>query len=190
LYNKIEEEIRRKKMAVLTKETIFSAAEEIIIEKGVQKTTLSDIAKALGVTHAAFYKHYKNKEDLLQQLAFRWLEATSKELMEWEAESGMAKADALHDWLWLLASTKKKLYEDDARMFRLYTDYLENTHTLVNSHLIELAKKAEAISGLSGQGPAIIKAFVYFHNPYFADRWHHAQYKEDFEAVWRLVSRS
>lgn len=63
-------------MAILTKEKIFSVAEDIIMRKGVQKTTLSDIAKELGVTHAAFYKHYKNKEDLMQQLALSWLKVT------------------------------------------------------------------------------------------------------------------
>ncbi|WP_258831871.1 TetR/AcrR family transcriptional regulator [Peribacillus frigoritolerans] len=175
-------------MAILTKEKIYSVTEEIIIRKGVQKTTLSDIAKELGVTHAAFYKHYKNKEDLLQQLALRWLETTSKELLEWEAPKGVSSAVALHDWLWLLATTKKKLYHDDKPMFRLYTDYLERTQILVKDHLKQLAQKAESISGLKKSGPAIITAFVYFHNPYFADRWDNEFYKETFEDVWKLIA--
>ncbi|MEH7096924.1 TetR/AcrR family transcriptional regulator [Neobacillus vireti] len=175
-------------MAILNKERILSVTEEIIIKKGVQKTTLSDIAKELGVTHAAFYKHYKNKEDLLQQLALRWLETTSKELLEWVTPKGISNKDALHDWLWLLATTKKKLYHNDRRMFRLYTDYLERTQVLVVEHLKQLAQKAESISGLNQLGPAIITAFVYFHNPYFADRWDSEFYEEMFEDVWRLVS--
>ncbi|WP_144528496.1 TetR/AcrR family transcriptional regulator [Peribacillus simplex] len=174
-------------MAILTKEKIFSVTEEIIMRKGVQKTTLSDIAKELGVTHAAFYKHYKNKEDLLQQLALRWLKITSKELLEWEAPKDVSSAVALHDWLWLLATTKKKLYHDDKRMFRLYTDYLEGTQILVKDHLKLLAQKAESISGLKESGSAIITAFVYFHNPYFADRWDNEFYKETFEDVWKLI---
>jgi len=175
-------------MAILNKEKIFSVTEEIIMRKGVEKTTLSDIAKELGVTHAAFYKHYKNKEDLLQQLALRWLETTSKELLEWESPKCVSSADALHDWLWLLATTKKKLYHDDRRMFRLYTDYLERTQILVKEHLQQLAHKAESISGVKQSGNAIITAFVYFHNPYFADRWDNEFYKEMFEDVWRLVA--
>jgi AcrR family transcriptional regulator len=175
-------------MAILTKEKIFSVTEETIMRKGVEKTTLSDIAKELGVTHAAFYKHYKNKEDLLQQLALRWLETTSKELLEWAAPKGVSSAVALHDWLWLLATTKKKLYHDDKRMFRLYTDYLERTQILVKDHLKQLAEKAESISGLKKLGPAIITAFVYFHNPYFADRWDNEFYKETFEDVWKLIA--
>lgn len=175
-------------MAILNKEKIFSVTEEIIMRKGVEKTTLSDIAKELGVTHAAFYKHYKNKEDLLQQLALRWLETTSKELLEWEVGNGLSSAVALHDWLWLLATTKKKLYHDDRRMFRLYTDYLERTQILVKDHLKQLAEKAESISGLKQSGNAIITAFVYFHNPYFADRWDNEFHEEIFEDVWRLVA--
>src|SRR3954470_10601339 len=164
-------------MAILNKETIFSVTEEIIMRKGVQKTTLSDIAKELGVTHAAFYKHYKNKEDLLQQLALRWLETTSRELLEWEAPKGVSSAVALHDWLWLLATTKKKLYHDDRGMFRLYTNYLESSQTLIKEHLQQLANKVESISGLKHSGNAIITAFVYFHNPYFADRWDNEIYQ-------------
>ncbi|QUG41878.1 TetR/AcrR family transcriptional regulator [Psychrobacillus sp. INOP01] len=175
-------------MAILTEEKIFSVTEEIIMRKGVQKTTLSDIAKELGVTHAAFYKHYKNKEDLLQQLALKWLETTSKELLEWKAPNGVSSAVALHNWLWLLATTKKKLYHDDKHMFRLYTDYLERTQILVKDHLKQLAKKAESISGLKKSGHAIITAFVYFHNPYFADRWDNEFYKETFEDVWKLIA--
>ena len=175
-------------MAILNKERIFSVTEEIIMRKGVQKTTLTDIAKELGVSHAAFYKHYKNKEDLLQQLALRWLETTSKELLNWKPPIGMSTTVALHDWLWLLATTKKKLYHDDRRMFRLYTDYLEHTQILVEEHLKQLAQKAETISGLKQLGPAFITAFVYFHNPYFADRWDNEFYEEMFEDVWKLVA--
>ncbi|WP_335574734.1 hypothetical protein [Neobacillus vireti] len=52
----------------------------------------------------------------------------------------------------------------------------------------QLAHKAESISGVKQSGNAIITAFVYFHNPYFADRWDNEFYKEMFEDVWRLVA--
>lgn len=157
------------------------------MEKGVKKTKLSDIAKTLGVTHAAFYKHYKNKEDLLQRLALKWLDTTSKDLLEWKAPANIDGESALHDWLWQLANTKKDLYHNDKRMFYLYTDYLEGTQTLINSHLQQLAEKAEAISGRRGEGQAIMTVFVYFHNPYFAERWDQENYQELFEKVWYLI---
>lgn len=37
-------------------------------------------------------------------------------------------------------------------------------------------------------GEAIIRAFTYFHNPYFASRWENNSFKADFENSFRLIS--
>ncbi|ECL8005622.1 TetR/AcrR family transcriptional regulator [Listeria innocua] len=174
-------------MARLSQEIILDMAEQIIYEKGMEKTTLYDIAGNLNVTHAALYKHYRNKEDLFQKLALRWLEETSREIFAWTKENDASPDDALHDWLWLLADTKKKLYKTDRKMFLLYTDYIEQKEELVKNHIEHLAQKAEKISGRVNQGDAIITAFIYFHNPYFASRWEKAGYAELFERVWQIV---
>ncbi|MBC1394015.1 TetR/AcrR family transcriptional regulator [Listeria innocua] len=174
-------------MARLSQEIILDMAEQIIYEKGMEKTTLYDIAGNLNVTHAALYKHYRNKEDLFQKLALRWLEETSREIFAWTKEKDASPDDALHDWLWLLADTKKKLYKTDRKMFLLYTDYIEQKEELVKNHTEHLAQKAEEISGRVNQGDAIITAFIYFHDPYFASRWEQAGYAELFERVWQIV---
>lgn len=175
------------KMARLSQEIILNMAEKIIYEKGMEKTTLYDIASNLNVTHAALYKHYRNKEDLFQKLALRWLEETSREIFDWTQEAGQTPDDALHDWLWLLADTKKKRYKTDRKMFLLYTDYIEQNEELVKNHVAHLAQKAEEVSGRTNQGNAIITAFTYFHNPYFASRWEQAGYAKLFEDVWQIV---
>ncbi|MGX7420513.1 TetR/AcrR family transcriptional regulator [Carnobacterium gallinarum] len=174
-------------MAKLTQEKILTMTEMIIYEKGMEKTTLYDIAKRLGVTHAALYKHYKNKEDLFQKLALHWLAETSDPILAWKPEASLTKTEALHEWLWLLAQTKKALYKTDKRMFLLYTDYIEKNSDLVTQHLHHLAKKAEEISGWINFGEAILTAFVYFHNPYFANRWENDGYLELFEKLWQLL---
>lgn len=176
-------------MAILTEQKIFSTAEAIILNKGIKKTTLSDIAKKLGVTHAAIYKHYKNKEDLLQKLALKWLDNTSKDLFEWTPSKDTDAETALHDWLWLLSNTKKNLYHNDEKMFRLYTEYIETNDTLIKNHLNHLAEKVEEISGWKDQGMAVITAFTYFHNPCFSKKWDHSNYQELFEEVWSIVYR-
>ncbi|MBC2268089.1 TetR/AcrR family transcriptional regulator [Listeria sp. FSL L7-0083] len=174
-------------MARLSQEIILDMAEQIIYEKGMEKTTLYDIAGNLNVTHAALYKHYRNKEDLFQKLALRWLEETSREIFAWAPNAEQTLDDALHDWLWLLADTKKKLYKTDRKMFLLYTDYIEQKEELVKNHVAHLVQKAEEVSGRVNQGDAIITAFIYFHNPYFASRWEQAGYAELFERVWQVV---
>ena len=176
-------------MANLTEEKIFSAAEAIILNKGTNKITLTDIAKSLGVTHAAIYKHYKNKEDLLQKLALKWLDTNFKSIFEWSPQKDSNAKTALHDWLWLLTNIKKELYHNDEKMFRLYTEYIETNDRLVKNHLRHLAEKVEEISGWENQGMAVITAFTYFHNPYFADRWDDENLQELFEQVWSIVQR-
>src|SRR5208282_3796326 len=48
-----------------TKQQILSAAEEVIYRKGMQESTISEIARRAGVTESVIYHHFKNKEDLL-----------------------------------------------------------------------------------------------------------------------------
>ncbi|MDZ5759676.1 TetR family transcriptional regulator [Carnobacterium maltaromaticum] len=177
-------------MAKLTQERILDMAEKIMLEKGMEQTTLYRIAQNLEVSHAALYKHYRNKEDLFQKLALRWLEETSRELFNWVGTPKKSKEENLHDWLWFLAGSKKKSYQTNREMFLLYTDYIEHNQELVKEHLDHLGKRAEEISGWKNQGRAIMTAFVYFHNPYFANRWEQLDYQESFEEVWYLLVSS
>lgn len=168
----------------LSKALILDTAENQILKNGFQQTTLSDIAKSLSVSHAALYKYYKNKEDLFENLALRWLETSMSPIFSWVPQDHAAN---LHDWLWLITNTKKELHHSNPKMFRLYTEYIENNERLVTAHVQNLAAKAEAIDP-SKNGAAVITAFTYFHNPYFAERWDKESYQEDFEALWALFA--
>ena len=56
-------EVRRKE--------ILDAAEALFEEKGFQKTTISDIAKAMNVAQGMLYYYFKSKEELLGALVHR-----------------------------------------------------------------------------------------------------------------------
>lgn len=53
------------------RETLLQAAETALAERGVQGTTLRDVAKAAGVSHAAPYHHFASLNDLLAAVAER-----------------------------------------------------------------------------------------------------------------------
>ena len=168
----------------LSKDLILDTTEAMIVAHGFEATTLSEIAKKLTVSHAALYKYYRNKEDLFENLALRWLIETSQGLMEWDATQSQAP---LHDWLWELAVTKKELYQEKTEMFLLYTQFIENNEKLVTNHLNELAAKIETLAKVDGF--AVLTAFTAFHNPYFAPRWLRESHQDDFERVWRLFEK-
>jgi AcrR family transcriptional regulator len=61
-------------MKNLTRDEILTAAEVLVEQTEMHKVTLGQVGGALGVSHAALYKHFKNKQDLWTSLALRWLD--------------------------------------------------------------------------------------------------------------------
>ncbi len=53
------------KRATDTKERIVAVARELFAQRGVQKTSLADIAEQLGITKPALYYHFESREALL-----------------------------------------------------------------------------------------------------------------------------
>jgi AcrR family transcriptional regulator len=56
-----------------TREAIEMAARKLFAERGFHGTTLADITGAAGKSPAAFYRYYRDKEDLLAALAESFL---------------------------------------------------------------------------------------------------------------------
>ena len=59
---------RTKEEAEQTRRTLLSTAMSLYAEKGVNQVSLKEISAASGVTHGALYWHFRNRDDLLQQL--------------------------------------------------------------------------------------------------------------------------
>jgi AcrR family transcriptional regulator len=51
------------------RDTLLEASLELIREKGVREFTLREVARRAGVSHAAPYRHFREKEDLLAAIA-------------------------------------------------------------------------------------------------------------------------
>ncbi|MBI4030700.1 MAG: TetR family transcriptional regulator, partial [Proteobacteria bacterium] len=59
---------RTKKDAEQTREDILDAAVCLFSERGIQTTTLDEIASKVGVTRGAVYWHFENKMDIFDAL--------------------------------------------------------------------------------------------------------------------------
>lgn len=51
-----------------TRQRIFEAALELFSERGYDRTSVRQIASAVGLTESAVYRHYSGKEDLLEAI--------------------------------------------------------------------------------------------------------------------------
>ena len=87
-----------------TRDTILDAAEQVILCKGVGRTTIGDIADAAGVSRGAVYGHYKNKIDLSIALCERAFSSM-------EIPARIAEESAL-----------QTLYREGIYLLRLYSE--------------------------------------------------------------------
>jgi len=62
---------RTKDEAVETRNQILDAAEKVFSERGVSRTSLTDIADAASVTRGAIYWHFKDKAELFCEMVAR-----------------------------------------------------------------------------------------------------------------------
>lgn len=59
----------RQLAALETRKKLLAAAKEIICEKGLTNTSISEITKACGVSNGTFYTYFKRKEDVLFEIS-------------------------------------------------------------------------------------------------------------------------
>src|ERR1700716_471245 len=74
----------------LTRERILATAEDVIRRFGPAKATVVDVARALGVSHAAVYRHVATRAERRDLAVGRWVEATMPPLRVITAEAGPA----------------------------------------------------------------------------------------------------
>ncbi|WP_180902510.1 TetR/AcrR family transcriptional regulator [Martelella soudanensis] len=70
-----------------TDEAVLEAALELLIDFGVEATSIEKIAQRAGTTRAAIYRRYKNKEDLLVHAVIHVRQRNEAALGPWETMS-------------------------------------------------------------------------------------------------------
>src|SRR5581483_8730049 len=76
--------------APLDRDRILDAAEEVLARFGPQKTTVVDVARALGVSHGSVYRFFPSKAGLRDAVTERWLARVSDPLAEIAGGGGPA----------------------------------------------------------------------------------------------------
>ncbi len=127
----------------LTRERIVEAAEALLRRHGPAKTTVVDVARALGMSHANIYRHFASKAALRDAVAERWLHSISAPLAD-VAAAGPAPA-RLEAWVLALAAAKRRKVLDDPELFATYHALAEAAREVVEAHVAELRGQLAAI---------------------------------------------
>lgn len=184
--------------AVLTREQIVEAAEGTLRHYGPAKTTVMDVARALGVSHGSVYRHFESKAVLRDAVAERWLARIAAPLAAAAVTEGPAPA-RLRRWLHLLAATKRERANSDPQLFATYMALVAEARTVTAAHVASLVTQVEGIIAdgvASGEfapvdpptaAQAVFDAAVRFHNPLHAAEWGQPGMEARLDAVCELI---
>ena len=182
----------------LTSERILEAAEETLRRFGPAKTTVVDVARALGVSHGSVYRHFPTKADLRDAVVDRWLQRMHPPLAAIAASDAPAP-DRMKALLRTLMETKQSQARDDAEVFAAFAELAAEARTPVVAHIefvVGLLTKivAEGVERgeIASADPAATARAVFdasgkFHDPGRRAEWVRPAVDEAFEGVWALV---
>lgn len=182
----------------LTRERILAAAEEVVRRFGPAKATVVDVARALGVSHAAVYRHVATKAELRDLVVGRWIEATMPPLRVIVAKAGPAP-ERLRRWFDTLIAVKRRRAADDPELFAAYRTLAADAQSIVTAHINELVEMVTAIirAGVKegtfravdpvATARAVLFATSRFHHPVHAAEWSEPGIDAAFDDVWRLL---
>jgi AcrR family transcriptional regulator len=182
----------------LTRDRIVAAAEDVLRRFGPAKATVVDVARALGVSHAAVYRHVATKAELRDLVVGRWAEATLPSLRAIASGPGPAP-QRLRRLIDALIAVKRRRAADDPELFAAYRTLSADAQSIVAAHIEELVGLAAMVirSGVKegtlraadpvAAGRAVLFATSRFHHPAHAAEWADPAIDAAYNDVWQLL---
>jgi AcrR family transcriptional regulator len=102
------------------RQALLEAAREVLVQRGYHGTRVDDIVEAAGVSHGAFYRYFKNKDEIAHLLAAQAMRTVSTTFMEIPdlGDDGVDGRAALRRWL----RTYNRAQADETAMIRVWID--------------------------------------------------------------------
>jgi AcrR family transcriptional regulator len=184
--------------APLSLDRIVSAAEDVIRRFGPAKATVVDVARSLGVSHAAVYRHVATKAELRDLVVGRWAETTMPALRAIAARPGPAPK-RLRQLFDALIEVKRRRAAEDPELFAAYRTLAADAQSVVAAHLDELVGLTATVirSGVEegtfravnpvAAGRAVLFATSRFHHPVHAAEWADSDIDATYDDVWQML---
>ena len=182
----------------LTRDRILSTAEDVIRRFGPAKATVVDVARALGVSHAAVYRHVTSKAELRDLVVGRWVEATMTPLRAIAALTAPAP-ERLRRLFDTLIAVKRQRAADDPELFAAYRTLAAGAKSVAAAHVDELVELAAMVirSGIEegtfrtvdpvAAGRTVLIATSRFHHPAHAPEWVDPAIDAAYDDVWQML---
>ena len=182
----------------LTRDRIVATAEDVLRRFGPGKATVVDVARTLGVSHAAVYRHVKTKAELRDLVVQRWVDEMMPPLRALVARPGPAPK-RLRQLFDTLIDIKRRRAAADPELFSAYRSLSAEAQSVAAAHLDELVRLGAAIirSGVEegtfhrvdpvAASQAVLFATSRFHHPAHAMEWANPELDLVYDDVWRIL---
>ena len=93
---------------------------------GPQKANVVDVARALGVSHGAVYRHFPSKQALREAVTRRWLD---------QFHTLLDPIDDPREWLHALLNAKRSVALEDPELFATYAALVTEQSAVEQEHV-------------------------------------------------------
>lgn len=100
---------------------LLASGRDVFVDRGYHNTRVDDLVEAAGVSHGAFYRYFRNKDQLARILTARAMQSvwtTAMEIPDVFAENGPDGSAALRRWL----RRYHVAHANEAAMLRVWVD--------------------------------------------------------------------
>jgi AcrR family transcriptional regulator len=184
--------------APLTRDRILSAAVDVIRRFGPDKATVVDVARALGVSHTAVYRHVATKAELRDLVVSQCAEATMPVLRTIAAQPGPAP-QRLRQLFNAVIAGKRRWAADDPELFAAYRTLAADAQSAAAIHVDEFVELAATVirAGMEegtfrtvdpvATARALSFATSRFHHTVHAAEWADPDIDTASDNVWGLL---
>jgi len=194
-----------KPSSFLSKTEILDASEQALRRFGPDKTSVTDVAKLLGVSHGTLYRHFPSKAALREAVTERWLDekiiAPLIEIASHESAT-VTPLQQIRQYIVKLIELKQSYAVEDPEMFKMYASVTAEAGDLIEAHLDRIvnymsliifrgvqSKSIKELSEPKVLARSILQATTGFHHPAHAYAWQNPSIQEDFNVLWRLLEQ-
>ena len=174
----------------LTRKDWIDAAREMLIESGIERVKVEPLAAHLGVSRGSFYWHFRDRQELLDQLVAGWLETALVPMRAVVAERDLSAVERFEKFMrvWVQGEPYCPIYDLAIRRWALVSKDVAKIVKKTDNDRIDLLTGIFRDMGHDPDEAFIRARIAYFHQVgyYATDTQESTKQREKF---WPYYAR-
>ena len=127
---------KKERLSQFNRSNIISAAKELFIEKGIDQTTMDEIAKKADYSKSTIYVYFRSKEEIFDCIVLEYFQ-----LLKFKIEEALRNTKEFPDSYFAVCNTVAKLYTNHPLYFESILGEVkvaedESNHVLFQTYIV------------------------------------------------------